>query len=278
MRPRSSPPTSACTIWVPRPSAPGAKPAGSPTPSSETVASRCRPSRLRGDRHGATGGADPVLDRVGHQFGEHQGQRRGVLAGHLAEGPFAAHVHRSSTARRPRRRAPACGRARRRSRPSRRAPPRASRAPARSWRPGARPPAGPSRPSPDGMRRACRRSSAATVCRLFLTRWWISRIVASLVSSSRSRRRSSVTSRSSTSAPMRCPARRSGMARSDSVVPPGLEVAAPGRPAGQHERQRLVDRCAAVEQRSRRSRPATGRRRRRRIPAGAGPDSALGLA
>ena len=39
------------------------------------------------------------------------------------------------------------------------------------------------------------RSSAATVCRLFLTRWWISRIVASLVISWRSRRRTSVTSR-----------------------------------------------------------------------------------
>ena len=31
------------------------------------------------------------------------------------------------------------------------------------------------------IRRACSRSSAATVCRLFFTRWWISRIVASLV-------------------------------------------------------------------------------------------------
>ena len=30
------------------------------------------------------------------------------------------------------------------------------------------------------VRRACRRSRAATVCRLFFTRWWISRIVASL--------------------------------------------------------------------------------------------------
>ena len=45
------------------------------------------------------------------------------------------------------------------------------------------------------IRRACSRSSAATVCRLFFTRWWISRIVASLVTSSRSRRRRSVTSR-----------------------------------------------------------------------------------
>ena len=40
-----------------------------------------------------------------------------------------------------------------------------------------------SRASGASTRRACRRSSAATVCRLFFTRWWISRIVASLLSS-----------------------------------------------------------------------------------------------
>ena len=39
----------------------------------------------------------------------------------------------------------------------------------------------------DSTRRACSRSSAATVCRLFFTRWWISRMVASLLSSCRSR-------------------------------------------------------------------------------------------
>ena len=44
-------------------------------------------------------------------------------------------------------------------------------------------------------RRPCRRSSDEIVCRLFFTRWWISRIVASFDSSSRSRRRSSETSR-----------------------------------------------------------------------------------
>ncbi len=42
------------------------------------------------------------------------------------------------------------------------------------------------RPSGTRSRRDCSRSSAATVWRLFLTRWWISRIVASFVSSSRS--------------------------------------------------------------------------------------------
>ena len=65
------------------------------------------------------------------------------------------------------------------------------------------------------IRRAWSRSSAATVCRLFFTRWWISRIVASLVISSRSRLRRSVTSRSSTSAPMRSPCGRSGMRAHD---------------------------------------------------------------
>ena len=69
------------------------------------------------------------------------------------------------------------------------------------------------------MRRACSRSSAATVCRLFFTRWWISRIVASLPMSCRSRRRSSVTSRTSTRAPRRCPAGTSGIARSSTVAP-----------------------------------------------------------
>ena len=50
-------------------------------------------------------------------------------------------------------------------------------------------------------RRDCRRSSDEIVCRLFFTRWWISRIVASLLSSNRSRLRSSVTSRTSRSPP-----------------------------------------------------------------------------
>ena len=49
------------------------------------------------------------------------------------------------------------------------------------------------------LRRACMRSSEAMVCRLFLTRWWTSRIVASLTVSSRSRRRASVRSSTRTS-------------------------------------------------------------------------------
>ena len=64
-----------------------------------------------------------------------------------------------------------------------------------------------------GIRRAWSRSSAATVWRLFFTRWWISRIVASLVSSSCSRRRSSETSRTRSIAPVLTPAFVIGMAR-----------------------------------------------------------------
>ena len=56
--------------------------------------------------------------------------------------------------------------------------------------------------SGDSSRRPWRRSSDEIVCRLFFTRWWISRIVASLDSSSRSRRRSSEMSRRSTTAPV----------------------------------------------------------------------------
>ena len=63
-----------------------------------------------------------------------------------------------------------------------------------------------SRASSECVRRAWMRSSDATVCRLFFTRWWISRIVASLVMSSCSWWRSSVTSRQSTIAPTRSPA------------------------------------------------------------------------
>ena len=62
-----------------------------------------------------------------------------------------------------------------------------------------------SRPSALTVRRACRRSSAATVCRLFFTRWWISRMVASLDIRARSRRLTSVTSRISTAAPALAP-------------------------------------------------------------------------
>ena len=67
--------------------------------------------------------------------------------------------------------------------------------------------------SGDSNRRPCSRSSDEIVCRLFFTRWWISRIVASLDSSRRSRRRSSEMSRVSTTAPDTAPWSISGMQR-----------------------------------------------------------------
>ncbi len=75
------------------------------------------------------------------------------------------------------------------------------------------------RPASESIRRDCSRSSAATVCRLFFTRWWISRMVASLVINSRSRRRSSVTSRQSTREPVGVPLGFSGMVRSVTTPP-----------------------------------------------------------
>ena len=67
-------------------------------------------------------------------------------------------------------------------------------------------------------RRACRRSNDEIVCRLFFTRWWISRIVASLLNSSRSRLRSSVTSRTSSTPAMTSSDLMTGTQRHSSVV------------------------------------------------------------
>ena len=75
-----------------------------------------------------------------------------------------------------------------------------------------------SRASGTSMRRPCSRSNAATVCRLFFTRWWISRMVASFETSSRSRTRSSVTSRSSTIEPAGRLSCTSGMTRRSSAA------------------------------------------------------------
>ena len=72
--------------------------------------------------------------------------------------------------------------------------------------------------SGDDSRRPCRRSSDEIVWRLFFTRWWISRMVASLESSRRSRRRSSEMSRSSTSEPVTVPCSSSGMNRMSTVI------------------------------------------------------------
>ena len=80
------------------------------------------------------------------------------------------------------------------------------------------------RASGTATRRACSRSSAATVCRLFFTRWWISRIVASLLMICRSRRRSSVTSCISSSAPSVSPRGRSGMRAEQHRRSPALDL------------------------------------------------------
>ena len=88
---------------------------------------------------------------------------------------------------------PAAGRSRRSPR-TRARPARASRARSRSS--GCAAPTPRSRSGlPEFTRRAWSRSSEAIVWRLFFTRWWISRIVASFDTSIRSRRRRSVTSR-----------------------------------------------------------------------------------
>ncbi len=74
--------------------------------------------------------------------------------------------------------------------------------------------------SSEPNRRDCRRSKDAMVWRLFFTRWWISRMVASFDTSMRSRRRSSLTSRTSTTAPSGSAPSRIGMARTTSEVSP----------------------------------------------------------
>ena len=95
-------------------------------------------------------------------------------------------------------------------------------------------------------RRAWRRSIAATVCRLFLTRWWISRIVASLPMRARSRRRRSVTSWRNTMAPVRTPSRTRGMPRSRTTAVAFSTSARPADATGRHGRQRLVHGSVAV--------------------------------
>ena len=93
---------------------------------------------------------------------------------------------------------------------------------------------------PESIRRACSRSSAATVCRLFFTRWWISRMVVSLVTSSRSRRRRSVTSRSRITPPMCSPSGRSGIARTISATVAGADLGVAVRRAAEDRAQRLL--------------------------------------
>ena len=72
--------------------------------------------------------------------------------------------------------------------------------------------------SGDSSRRPCSRNSEEIVCRLFFTRWWISRMVASMEVSNRSRRRSSEMSRMSTRAPVTVPSSSSGRQRTRTVT------------------------------------------------------------
>ena len=158
------------------------------------------------------------------------------------------------------------------------APGSGSRARSRSSRPGGPPPRAPPWRRRASIRRACSRSSAATVCRLFFTRWWISRIVASLVTSSRSRRRRSVTSRSRTSAPSVLALRAAaGSTRtiSDHVVGADLGVAVGA--AAEHRAERLlVGAAARRHQLAGQRRPARARRGRRRARAGGRPTARSG--
>ncbi len=89
---------------------------------------------------------------------------------------------------------------------------------------------------------------AATVCRLFFTRWWISRMVASLPISARSRRRRSVTSWRKTIAPVRTPSRTRGIPRSSTTAVAFSTSARPAAAPRRHHRQRLVHGPMAMRQ------------------------------
>ena len=246
-----------CTIWVPSPlRLPGRSPPAARrrrrrphTASSGSSASTRRSAAIS---HRPAPGRQAVLDRVVHQLGQHQRQRRSrprpaaartCPVGRCAPAPRRAATSTSAVSSRGDdvvevdRLVEALA--------------TASRAPCAIVPTRRTASSSAARASSSGSRRACSRSSAATVCRLFLTRWWISRIVASLVISSRSRRRSSLTSRSSTMAPMRRPSsierdrpQRHASCRAAS------SVGAPRRAAGHDQRQALVDRvglaCSSV--------------------------------
>ena len=129
------------------------------------------------------------------------------------------------------------------------------------------------RPGPPGMsrRRPCSRSSDEMVWRLFFTRWWISRIVASMETSRRSRRRSSETSRRSTSAPVTCPPSSRGRQRSSTLTSvPRSTSSVTGTPAG----ERGADRGGLQA----RARGAASPRRWRARPALCRAETALGEA
>ena len=189
-------------------------PSGRPTPSSThldeqlTVVAR----ELHVDRAGrcAPSSRERVVDRVLHQLVEHDRERRRDLARQLAgvaldlEAQIACSGDDDGLLDQPRERPHDLVEARRR-RPRSRDSVSCTIAIERIRRSDS---SSAACASGDCSRRPWSRSSDAIVCRLFFTRWWISRIVASFESSMRSRRRRSVTSRSSTSAPVELVVRR----------------------------------------------------------------------
>ena len=90
--------------------------------------------------------------------------------------------------------------------------------------------------------RAWSRSRDATVWRLFLTRWWTSRMVASRREMTRSRRRSSVASRTSTRAPRRPVSRSSGTTRTSVTAPAASISDSTGRPPAMASATRMAAR------------------------------------
>ena len=163
--PRSSSRTSARTIDSPVPAgAPSRTPGAVVGDREHDVAVAAR--ELDADLLAA------VLERVLQQLGEHERERCRARAGKLDR--LELRRRPPCRRRRPARASRAAGRSGRRDRRPRRGARSAARAPRRSrgsGSPSARAPrAGRSSPTT----RACRRSSDATVCRLFFTRWWIS--------------------------------------------------------------------------------------------------------
>ena len=283
IEPPSSVVTSVRTIDRPSPvAASREKPSGRPDAVVGHVDDEARRRRWPARRpHVAAAGVGAVgvgvVDRVLQQLGEHHRQRawRPPRAGSPAS---PVDRERGSGARARSGPPRPCGRAAARSRRTarrRRRRATASRAPGRSTGCAAPTPRSPPWPRATTGAGACSRSSDEIVCRLFFTRWWISRIVASFESSRRSRRRSSVTSRSSTSAPVTAPCSSSGMAPHEhrDLGPRSISSVA-GRRLGEGGAHRGLVRSrarrAACPRRWRGSRCGAGPRRRsarRRRPA-----------
>ena len=222
-------------------------PSARPTPSSITCSSSAEPSRRsrRSTRPGSPVRSSSrrvgVVDRVLQQLVEHDGERRRHARRRMPPSPRP----RSGSGARARScSAPSsrpAGRCRRTARrPRLRDRISCTRAINGCAAPTPRWPCGP-RSVP--RRRPWSRSSDEMVWRLFFTRWWISRMVASFERSSRSRRRSSEMSRSSTTAPVTAPWSSSGMPRISTVMstPPGANSSVTGTPRRTRSHHRLLE-------------------------------------